>query len=435
MKRKVLSAALAATLMLSSAAPSFAEELDFKVSPVGIQSSAKPDIRRGSSFSSLKPKTGKQKVLCILVNQENEPFRDWHDEKHYYNQFFGDKNMSVKKYIKDQSNNKFNIEPANTINTKYPGILKVNLKSSDVPTIGCLDYYKQESFVLSTLKQLKDKIDFDSIDINSDKSFKESFFMDNFDDEEELLIAVIFSGRVDNTTSREYGRIKVWPHLNQLRGYVNGYNFNNSAIFASEEAGFEDTNAAVLSHEFLHNLHARDMYLDDYSIGKWSIMSYITGANLDPMPLDPLHKIYMGWLTTKRLDTFNKTLKVKFNKNEIPYIVDPRDNDSVYLLEYKDFSNPVQKSLYCRGIRKDGLVVWKINRSELERDWLHDKGYGLDWYLNSRGKRTSVWVMSRGKGTYVGDTYTTVGSSRSIDGTLFKVDVRNKELVIHNRGV
>ena len=225
MKRKVLSAALAATLMLSSAAPSFAEELDFKVSPVGMQSSAKPDIRRGSSFSSLKPKTGKQKVLCILVNQENEPFRDWHDEKHYYNQFFGDKNMSVKKYIKDQSNNKFNIEPANTINTKYPGILKVNLKSSDVPTIGCLDYYKQESFVFSALKQLKDKIDFNSIDINSDKSFKESFFMDNFDDEEELLIAVIFSGRVDNTTSREYGRIKIWPHLNQLRGYVNGYSF------------------------------------------------------------------------------------------------------------------------------------------------------------------------------------------------------------------
>lgn len=44
MKRKVLSAALAATLMLSSAAPSFAEELGFKVSPVGIQSSAKPDF-------------------------------------------------------------------------------------------------------------------------------------------------------------------------------------------------------------------------------------------------------------------------------------------------------------------------------------------------------------------------------------------------------
>lgn len=437
MKRKVLSAALAATLMLSSAVPSFAEASDFEVSPVGIQSSAKPDIHRGSSCSSLKPKTGKQKVLCVMIEFDNQKFSNMNDEEYYYNQLFGKDRGSLKSYLRDQSDGRMKVYPADVKDAEYPGVIKIKMSASRYGTVNPRDYNTHNRIVKDAFDQIKDQVAWDEIDENNDKVFEESFLQDNDSLEEELLFTFVFSG---DTQVKKPGTVTAWTHLSPFKAYANGYKFKNTAIITSERTG-TDVGAPDFAHEFLHNLNARDMYLDWKSIGFWSIMCKYLGQNYEdfsyvPTPVDPYHKIYFKWAKPVRvkLDPA-KPVEIKYNKREVPYIVDPRDSNIVYLLDYRDYNNIYVKGLNRYDVESSGMVIWKINKREAERDWISSSGGYSDWYINSAGPKTAVSVMNRSDGSMkVNDSFVEDGKERSIDGTLIKVKPSKGKMYVYYRG-
>ena len=437
MKRKVLSAALAATLMLSSAVPSFAEELDFKVSPVGMQSSAKPDIRRGSSFSSLKPKTGKQKVLCVMIEFDTQKFRNTHDEEYYYKQLFGKDKTSLKTYLRDQSDGRMKIYPADVKGSKYQGVLKVKLDASKYGTIGPQDFEKQTKVAKDALAIVKDKIEWDKIDENDDWSFMEPFLQENDSFEEELLFTFVMAGNASNNSS---GYISAWTHLSPFNSRLNGYSISNTSVITSEIVE-NVVCSADFAHEYLHNLNARDMYLDKKSVGPWSVMCDFMGQdhtnyNYAPTPVDPYHKIYFKWAKPVRVKLDSaKPVEIKYNKREVPYIVDPRDSNIIYLLDYRDYKNYYVKCLNKYGVKSSGMVIWKINKREAERDWMSFTNGSCDWYINSAGPKTAVSVMNRSDGEMkVNDSFVEDGKERSIDGTLIKVKPSKGKMYVYYRG-
>lgn len=435
MKRKVLSAALTATLMLSNAVPSFAEG-DY-IPDIPLLSIEKPDIPDISSIDCglNSTESSTQKILCIMLNLNNTPFKKEHNEGYYYEQLFGKKTRSLSTYVTNQSRGKFRVAPADTHNTKYPGVIKINVDASKYKTIGTKDYREQKKLVTDALHTIKSSVDWAKLDQDGNMQFKESYLEDS-DYKEELLVVTVVSGNANSSNSRVTNQIKIWPHLSTIRTKLNQYTLDNTAIITSEFTKNTAISSATFSHEFLHNLHARDMYLDKNSVGIWSIMSNSWGKErgksyYTPTPLDPIHRMYLGWSKPRRIDCSKSDIILTYSPDEFPYIQDPRNQSFIYILDYHDFNSMAEKSLGRYGVKSDGLVIWKVNKDRLKADWVDG-----DWYINTKGKKSSVWVMSNGKGGYsVKDSFTPVGQSKSIYGTLFKVDVRNKELVIHNRGV
>ena len=445
MKRKVLSAALAATLMLSSVVPSFAEELvvpDIDTSALSV-TSANPDFALArTSVTQPSIKSGKQKVLCVMINMENLPFEKDHNEKFYYEQLFGKSSTSLKNYVNNQSNGHFNIEPADTIKSKYPGIVKINAKVPQGYTANSTDYTAINQFVKNELQKVANKVDCAACDKNGDKRFHDFYARNSNNYDDELVIMTVISGEAFSKNFRNPGKVMAWPHATMLNTNINGYSFNHATVIMSELTRNGVVNSATFAHEFMHNIGARDMYLHEDDIDFWSLMARTRGraegkTDYSPIPLDPAHKLFFGWKKPKKVKFNDKGVaNIKVNKNEVPYLVDTKNPNIIYLLDYHDLSEPSEKALNYHGIYEDGVNIWKINKNEARSDWRYDP-YVNDLDINTRGKRSAMCVMTRSKSgsQSAKHSYTPVGSSRSIDGTLFKVDVRNKELVIHNRGV
>lgn len=354
---------------------------------------------------SAQEKIGTQKVLCIMVNSEDEPFKTGHDERYYSNMLFGKSKNSLASYISRQSLGKFKIKPADTKKTKYPGIIQVSMKSK---TVAADDYNFQSKIVVSALNHISDRLNLKAIDINGDKRFAEPFLIDDKNAKEEFLIITIISGSVKSEDDVEDDKVKAWPHLEQIHTDINGYAFRNTSIISSEIVEGKGANVSTFAHEFMHNLNARDMYLDRTSIGTWSIMS--EPGKDTPNELDPVHKIYLGWATPKPV-RLNST--VKFDKGKIPYI---KCNGYVYLLDYRE--------------EKDGAIVWKINEKELKRDWkFDDSNECYDWYVNSSGDGKAIQVLPKPDSSYI-----KCGKGMKISNTNIRIIVTHKKIHVTNKG-
>lgn len=379
-------------------------------------------------------KEGKQKVLCLMINVDNAPFDDTHNEQFYSDNLFGKAPDSVKNFVHNQSNGKVIVEPADTKDSPTKGVIKINVPASKYNTIGANQYIQQKQIVKDALQEVKDKVDWAAMDQNNDKKFEESFLTDDASKKEELLLVTVISGNTAGTDSIETGKIKAWPHLTEISTNVNGYTFNNTSIITSELAGGKAVNKAALSHEYMHNLNARDMYKDENSIGPWSVMCDTYGqrpgeSEMSPTPMDPVHRIYMGWATPKPV---TKGSEVAYSKSEVPYIVNPSNPDIVYLLDYRDYTDANQKSLNKFGVSGDGMVIWKINKAESKRDWLHSANdTTTDWYVNSKGPGTAMRVLAKDNGNAnVENSFVSVNSTCTIDNTDIQVSVKDKKMVI-----
>ncbi len=371
------------------------------------------------------PKTGTQKNLVVLVNIKGQEFK--HDEEFYYNTFYGSGVDSVASYLKDQSNGKFTISPLKTTDGKYQGIVKVDIDPDDYGTISYNNYDAQMKIVNDVMQKISSKIDLADADKNGDKKFDDTWRIDNLDSNEELNIMTIFSGSTNKTNSNG-DKIQAWPHTVEMDTTVNGYVLQNSLTILSESINDSVVGTATLSHEFLHNLNARDLYADSLSVGFWSIMdsSYgnrkSTEPGNDPNPLDLLHKIRLGWVTPVEIKaTDNKTYK--YDKTKAYYMVNPSDKNEVYLFDYRDYTDVYEQANYRYGLRNSGLIVWKINIDSLEKDWNDD-----DWALNTNGARTSYYVVpfSENLEPTVDNALTSVGKSRVLTNLNLKMTVGDK---------
>lgn len=397
--------------------------------PVGVNSNSSLRALYGSKATPAS-KQGNQKVLVLMINMSDSPFQQGED--YYNNVIFGGGPDSVKSYIEDQSNNKFTISPVTTTGTTHQGVIKVDLNSDEFGAVDSSNYEKQHQIVNAALEKAKAQIDFSSADANGDNAFNDSWFTDNDNNKEELQVTAIISGNAVKTTRAGGTNIQSWPHSFQLQTNVNGYTLHNSGLVTSERVNDATLGASIFSHEFLHNLNARDMYNDNMSIGLWSIMDKSYGNRDDTNKgfhsntLDPVHKLKFGWATAEKVD-LSATQTLDIRKDKVYYIQDPADTNIVYLLDYRDFDNIYEHANYRYGLRGDGLILWRIDKAQAATDW-NDS----DWAVNTQGPRTSMYVIpkDRGDGPNVANTMTPVGQTLILDNLKTSITVNNHQLVV-----
>ncbi len=487
MNKKLLSVAVVSATVATQATTFIAAEptVELKDTPI-VRKTTNPGVAPIGTVeagSSAIVKQGKQKVLCLMINLNTQPFQANHNEQFYADSLFGSSPDSVKNFISNQSGGRVVVEPADTKDSAVKGVIKLDVNTADYGTIGASEYALQKKIVTDALTKVKDRVDWAAMDQNNDKKFEESFLTDDAtkkeellvvtvkivtdaltkvkdrvdwaamdqnndkkfeesfltDDatkKEELLVVTVVSGAAETPNTKTEGQIKIWPHLTELVTQVNEYSFSNSAIVASEKASSNWLNKTILSHEYLHNLNARDMYLDTNSVGPWSTMCDTYGKRpgtqtSSPTPLDPVHKIYMGWSSAKPVTRGAQDVEIPFKKDEVPYIQHPTNPDIVYLLNYIDYSDENVKALNNFGVTGDGMVVWKVNKTEARRDWLKGTGDQNDWYVNSKGPRTAMGVLANGNGdaNYT-NSFMPVGKSVSLDGTDLTVSVKDKKMIL-----
>lgn len=397
--------------------------------PVGVNSNSSLRALYGSKATPAS-KQGNQKVLVLMINMSDSPFQQGED--YYNNVIFGSGPDSVKSYIEDQSNNKFTISPVTTTGTTHQGVIKVDLNSDEFGAVDSSNYEKQHQIVNAALEKAKAQIDFSSADTNGDNAFNDSWFTDNDNNKEELQVTAIISGNAVKTTRAGGTNVQSWPHSFQLQTNVNGYTLHNSGLVTSERVNDATLGASIFSHEFLHNLNARDMYNDNMSIGLWSIMDKSYGNRDDTNKgfhsntLDPVHKLKFGWATAEKVD-LSATQTLDIRKDKVYYIQDPADTNIVYLLDYRDFDNIYEHANYRYGLRGDGLILWRIDKAQSATDW-NDS----DWAVNTQGPRTSMYVVpkDRGDGPNVANTLTPVGQTLTLDNLKTSITVNNHQLVV-----
>lgn len=440
MNKKLLSVAVVSATVATQATTFIAAEptVELKDTPI-VRKTTNPGVAPIGTVeagSSAIVKQGKQKVLCLMINLNTQPFQANHNEQFYADSLFGSSPDSVKNFISNQSGGRVVVEPADTKDSAVKGVIKLDVNTADYGTIGASEYALQKKIVTDALAKVKDRVDWAAIDQNNDKKFEESFLTDDATKKEELLVVTVVSGAAETPNTKTEGQIKIWPHLTELVTQVNEYSFSNSAIVASEKASSNWLNKTILSHEYLHNLNARDMYLDTNSVGPWSTMCDTYGKRpgtqtSSPTPLDPVHKIYMGWSSAKPVTRGAQDVEIPFKKDEVPYIQHPTNPDIVYLLNYIDYSDENVKALNNFGVTGDGMVVWKVNKTEARRDWLKGTGDQNDWYVNSKGPRTAMGVLANGNGdaNYT-NSFMPVGKSVSLDGTDLTVSVKDKKMIL-----
>lgn len=440
MNKKLLSVAVVSATVATQATTFIAAEptVELKDTPI-VRKTTNPGVAPIGTVeagSSAIVKQGKQKVLCLMINLNTQPFQANHNEQFYADSLFGSSPDSVKNFISNQSGGRVVVEPADTKDSAVKGVIKLDVNTADYGTIGASEYALQKKIVTDALTKVKDRVDWAAIDQNNDKKFEESFLTDDATKKEELLVVTVVSGAAETPNTKTEGQIKIWPHLTELVTQVNEYSFSNSAIVASEKASSNWLNKTILSHEYLHNLNARDMYLDTNSVGPWSTMCDTYGKRpgtqtSSPTPLDPVHKIYMGWSSAKPVTRGAQDVEIPFKKDEVPYIQHPTNPDIVYLLNYIDYSDENVKALNNFGVTGDGMVVWKVNKTEARRDWLKGTGDQNDWYVNSKGPRTAMGVLANGNGdaNYT-NSFMPVGKSVSLDGTDLTVSVKDKKMIL-----
>ena len=417
MNKRILSLATAAVIATTSNRTIFRRQPsvtldtpDMPSAPIG-RPSVSPNAAQKAPV-----KTGTQKVLCLMIEPDDITFSSDHNEKYYSDTLFGSQSDSVKSFVNNQSGGKFNIEPAKISGAVAPGVMRVKMKNN-LGTVAAKDHDKQIQLVQSALNRVEDKVDWADADSNNDKKFEESFRLDDPSRKEELLVYAIVAGEVKSPTDSQEGKIVAWPHLTQLRASAGGYIFDNSAIITSEVSEDVAVNSAVLSHEFLHNLNARDMYKDQESIGIWSVMcnSYgkLPGSNLfSPPPLDPIHKLYMGWAEENVIDYKGTPITIPYDKNKINIVQHPTNKDICYVLDYRDWDDPNVKALNGFGLNKSGMVVWIVHKDQARKDWFDN-----DWYVNTAGAGTSMNVLVTGQGSpTLSNSFIAEGQGATIDG-------------------
>lgn len=386
-----------------------------------------PGVSAGVGTPNSIPKSGTQKVLLIRLNFKSRPFTK--DEAYYNDKIFGSGQDSLKTWLRHESLDKFGIEPLTQAGGGTPGIITIDVDDSKYPGIKENDYKAQDQLMNDVLVQLKDKLTPEVLataDKNGDKRLHDGWLEDNGSEPEELAMFCIFSGSQSEGTQP-----KSWPHLSTVLADVNGYNLENSVIATSEIVQNNFVGASTLTHEFCHGLSARDMYNDNLSIGPWSIMDECYGnrnnssLGQDQSPLDPIHKSLYGWGTQHSLPSTTTPTKFQYDqRNKYLVIPHPTDKKIEYLFEYRDFNDPYEKSLFRYGMRDSGVIVWKINKETLPKDWTDG-----DWKFNTPGPRTSAFVMTKDTGEI------TIPNSLHKVGTNFTVDELPMEFTVSDKAL
>lgn len=386
-----------------------------------------PGAPLGTGMPNSIPKSGTQKVLLIRVNFKSRPFTK--DEAYYNDKLFGTGRDSLKTWLNHESLGKFGIEPLNQAGGGTPGIITIDVDDSKYPGIKENDYKAQDQIMNDVLIELKDKLTPEvlaSADKNGNKKLHDAWLEDNGTEPEELAMFCVFSGSQSEGTQPQS-----WPHLSTVKAVVNGYTLENSAVVTSEIVQNSFVGASTLTHEFCHGLSARDMYNDNLSIGPWSIMDECYGnrdnASLgqDQTPLDPIHKSIYGWGTEHGLTSTTSPTKFQYDaRNKYLVIPHPTDKKIEYLFEYRDFGDDYEKALFGKGMRDSGVIVWKINKDTLPKDWSDG-----DWKFNTPGPRTSAFVMTKDTGEI------TIPNSLHKVGTNFTVDELPMEFTVSEKAL
>lgn len=328
---------------------------------------------------------GHPKVLCILVDFDDQHFRRKRDDfKNMWNQegykfHEGGAYGSVKDFYRENSYGQMDVTAT------IVGPIRASMKSRNYRLTDSkkdlIGYIRVHMLVQEAINAAKDSVDFKQFDSDGDG---------NVD-----AVHVVFAG-YDSSEDPIVGLI--WPHQGVALSTQKGGGRTWKYIITSELAGNSGTKLAsmrTICHEFGHVLGAPDFYDTDYekSGGKYPGTGYYDVMESGGHHHNPYTKAFIyGWISPTKLVTQNI---IKPLPNKV-YTLRPRNKfDDVYLLVAGEelfllennagqgFDSGCYEGLLVYHIHKDiewstPLVINKVNTKHPQKCYIVNGGDSIN---------------------------------------------------------
>jgi M6 family metalloprotease-like protein len=306
-----------------------------------------------------------QPILVLRVSFLDQNSRYSSEEIHEL--IFADESsssLSVAQYYRDNSYQKFDIQPAaETSGTASDGVVDVAL-SYNHPNFGSSYGSSTTQLVSDALISANSYIDFSAFDVNADGSLSSR----------ELGVVLIIAGYENAYGGAGASEPRIWAHKSSISPVtLDGVSLSAYAMFGEQHQSHLAT-IGIISHEMAHLLFSLpDLYDrqgDSNGIGRWGLMGLgswnstngVSGSS--PAHLLAWSKVEAGFINPRDVegDAIDFSLKSATRDDDALRVwLDPFRHGEHFLLEYR-----VQEGADS-GLPGTGLLISHVD------DWV---GYG-----------------------------------------------------------
>lgn len=306
-----------------------------------------------------------QDILLLRVSFLNQDFS--HSVESFQQLMFaeeGSQVLSVAQYYRDNSYQKFNLQPANESHGRVnDGIVDVHLPYNH-PNFGSNYGGPSQNLVRDALREAGRYVDFSQFDDNHDGQLSPR----------ELGVVLMIAGYENAYGGAGAAEPNVWAHKSEVMGLVlDGVQVSGYALFGEQHQDHLAT-IGIISHEMAHLLLSLpDLYDrqgDSNGIGRWGLMG-LGSWNRDqgesgssPAHMLAWSKVKAGFIQPQDVEgsAINFSLASATHGNEAMRVwLDPFRHGEHFLLEYRI------RDGFDRGLPGEGLLISHVD------DWV---GYG-----------------------------------------------------------
>lgn len=313
----------------------------------------------------------RQPILLLRVSFLDQRFT--HSVESFQQLMFADKDdlgLSVAQYYRDNSYQKFNIQPAEESHGRLnDGVVDVLLPYSH-PNFGSNYGSASQNLVRDALKEANRYIDFSQFDSNRDGHLAPR----------ELGVVLMIAGYENAYGGAGAPEPNVWAHKSEISSLnLDGVSLSAYAMFGEQHQEHLAT-IGIISHEMAHLLFSLpDLYDrqgDSNGIGRWGLMglgswnSHQGDSGNSPAHMLAWSKEKAGFIQPQDVegDAIDFSLSPTTNSGEAMRIwLDPFRHGEHFLLEYR------VREGFDRGLPGEGLLISHID------DWV---GYGVSGAQN-----------------------------------------------------
>lgn len=328
--------------------------------------SAEPHSVAVQSFAlSSSSAVVRQPVLLVRVSFSDQEFT--HSVESFQQLMFqqnGEQNSSVAQYYRDNSYQKFDIQPANEVQGNHQdGVVDVVLPYRH-PNFGANYGSASQNLVRDALREANRFVDFNRFDIDHDGQLAPR----------ELGIVLIVAGFENAYGGAGASEPNVWAHKSEVLGLtLDGIGLSSYAMFGERHQDHLAT-IGIISHEMAHLLFSLpDLYDrqgDSNGVGRWGLMglgswnSYQGIAGNSPAHMLAWSKAKAGFIQPQDVegDAISFSLSSSTQGADAMRVwLDPFRHGEHFLLEYR------VREGFDRGLPGEGVLISHID------DWV---GYG-----------------------------------------------------------
>jgi immune inhibitor A len=312
-----------------------------------------------------------QPILLLRVSFSDQDFS--HSVESFRQLMFAEKGsqyLSVAQYYRDNSYQKFNLQPAEESHgTVNDGVVDILLPYSH-PNFGSNYGGPSQNLVRDALREANRHIDFSQFDNNHDGQLSPR----------ELGVVLMIAGYENAYGGAGATEPNVWAHKSEVLGLaLDGVNLSAYAMFGEQHQDHLAT-IGIISHEMAHLLFSLpDLYDrqgDSNGVGRWGLMglgswnSHQGASGNSPAHMLAWSKVKAGFVHPQDVegDAIEFSLSPTTHGDEAMRVwLDPFRHGEHFLLEYR------VREGFDRGLPGEGLLISHID------DWV---GYGVSGAQN-----------------------------------------------------